>query len=286
MSGSLEATLFRRENATLIQLSGAIDEDNALQELVPRIQGRTAIINMSEVEHINDGGVRDWVKWLAVLDRAGVSVVLVECSPATIAKINMVDNFTGTGVVQSFYVPYYCARCETEKVLLCDVDEMRAAPTRAPTCRCDECDQVMEFDELADSYFRFLSDPSKLATTDLALVLQGIDPSPKERSRVRTRIPTRRPHSRAAPSIPSAPSLPSVPSLPSMRRGGDRTTAPGDPVATPVDVRHRAPTVEQSDVEPDEPAPIPAAERTPAGLWIALLIVAGLACAVGLYLAS
>ena len=45
-------------------------------------------------------------------------VVLSECSPAIVAQINLVNNFTGTGVVKSFYAPYFCPQCDREKVLL------------------------------------------------------------------------------------------------------------------------------------------------------------------------
>ena len=38
-----------------------------------------------------------------------------ECSPAIVAQINLVNNFTGSGVVKSFYVPYFCSECDEEK---------------------------------------------------------------------------------------------------------------------------------------------------------------------------
>ena len=35
-------------------------------------------------------------------------------------------------------------------------------PYKAPTCRCDECDGPMDFDDMPDSYFAFLSNTSKI----------------------------------------------------------------------------------------------------------------------------
>ena len=43
-------------------------------------------------------------------------------------------------------------------MLLMQVSEARQKkPFSAPACRCNTCDQLMEFDELESSYFRFLS---------------------------------------------------------------------------------------------------------------------------------
>ena len=92
--------------------------------------------------------------------------MLVECSPAIVAQINLVNNFTGTGVVKSFYVPYFCPECDEEKVLLVEASDMGPPPHEPPTCRCDECDLVMDFDDMPDSYFAFLSNQRKLAEPD------------------------------------------------------------------------------------------------------------------------
>ena len=100
------------------------------------------------------------------LEANGTRSVLVECSPAIVAQINLVNNFTGSGVVKSFYVPYFCPECDEEKVLLVEASDMGPPPHEPPTCRCDECDLVMDFDDMPDSYFAFLSNQRKLAEPD------------------------------------------------------------------------------------------------------------------------
>ena len=82
------------------------------------------MIDLGEIERINSCGVRDWVNWLSKLEVNGTRSVLVECSPAIVAQINLVNNFTGSGVVKSFYVPYFCPECDEEKVLLVDAGDM------------------------------------------------------------------------------------------------------------------------------------------------------------------
>ncbi len=158
--------------------------------------------------------------------------MLVECSPAIVAQINLVNNFTGNGVVKSFYVPYFCPECDEEKVLLVEASDMGPPPHEPPTCRCDECDLVMDFDDMPDSYFAFLSNQKKLAEPE------KINGAMKELGpRARSRRAARRGSSRARsqPSMVPPGSKPSVPSLPSIQRTSTqpaRTTSSG-PQSTP-----------------------------------------------------
>jgi hypothetical protein len=190
------------------------------------------VIDLGEIERINSCGVRDWVNWLSKLENNGTRSVLVECSPAIVAQINLVNNFTGNGVVKSFYVPYFCPECDEEKVLLVEAADMGPPPHEPPTCRCDECDLVMDFDDMPDSYFAFLSNQRKLvepdkingAMRDLGRGSEPDAPSNGPRNKVRSRA-----------SQPAIGAKPSVPSLPSLQRGGGPTPAQasnGRPYAT------------------------------------------------------
>ena len=166
MNPKFHAAVHQRDDVTYVKLGGVIDEDNELGELVDKIPNGTAVIDLGEIERINSCGVRDWVNWLSKLETNGTRSVLVECSPAIVAQINLVNNFTGSGVVKSFYVPYFCPECDEEKVLLVEASDMGPPPHEPPTCRCDECDLVMDFDDMPDSYFAFLSNQRKLAEPD------------------------------------------------------------------------------------------------------------------------
>src|SRR5690606_1042281 len=142
--------------------SGVIDEDNELADLHDKIPPGTVVIDLGEIERINSCGVRDWVNWLGKVEKGNTNVVLVECSPAIVAQINLVNNFTGNGTVRSLYGPYSCPECDEEKVLLVETADMGPAPHEPPTCRCDECDLMMDFDDMPDSYFAFLSNQKHL----------------------------------------------------------------------------------------------------------------------------
>ncbi len=215
MSQKFQAAVHHRDEVTFVKLSGVIDEDNELQDLTDKIPAGTAVIDLGEVERINSCGVRDWVNWLGTLEDANSKVVLVECSPAIVAQINLVNNFTGNGAVKSFYVPYFCPECDEEKVLLSEAADMGPPPHEPPTCRCDECDLVMDFDDMPDSYFAFLSTQTSVGDVEkVNAVITEFNPNDGEKSKIRSRVGS------TSLSGASMSSLPSVPSLPSISRTG------------------------------------------------------------------
>ena len=137
MNSKFQAAVTHGDDVTWVKLSGVIDEDNDLGSLAEKIGSGTAVIDVSEIERINSCGVRDWVNWLGRTEKNGASVVLVECSPAIVAQINLVNNFTGQGVVKSFYAPYFCPNCDIEKALLVETADVQGVrPFQAPSCRC------------------------------------------------------------------------------------------------------------------------------------------------------
>ncbi|MBP6628719.1 MAG: hypothetical protein KA297_04765 [Kofleriaceae bacterium] len=227
MSQKFQAAVNQREDVSYVKLAGVIDEDNQLGELVDQIPSGTAVIDLGEIERINSCGVRDWVNWLSRLEGQRTKVVLVECSPAIVAQINLVNNFTGSGVVKSFYVPYFCPECDEEKVLLVEATDMGPAPHEPPTCRCDECDLVMDFDDMPDSYFAFLGNSRRMAEPDkVHSAMRSLAPNKAGgddgKGKIRSRV--------SSPAITGgakSASLPSVPSLPSISRSTG--SAPGGP---------------------------------------------------------
>lgn len=228
MNQKFNAEVTQRDEITYIKLSGVIDEDNELGALVDRIGSGTSVIDLAEIERINSCGVRDWVNWLGRSEKKGADIVMVECSPAIVAQINLVNNFVGTGAVKSFYAPYFCPSCDLEKVLLVDMEEIFGQDRpKAPVCRCDECDGVMDFDDMEESYFAFIQ-TTRMAQLSSAVKSAMADLMPEESTgerKVRSRVSNvgsgvssggSGSGSGSMPSSVSLPSLPSVPSLPSL----------------------------------------------------------------------
>jgi hypothetical protein len=239
MSQKFQAAVHHRDDVSYVKLTGVIDEDNELGDLVDKIPPGTAVIDLGEIERINSCGVRDWVNWLGKLEGNATRVVLVECSPAIVAQINLVNNFTGSGVVKSFYVPYFCPECDEEKVLLVEAADMGPPPHEPPTCRCDECDLVMDFDDMPDSYFAFLSNQKKVAEPEkINGVIKEFAPSDGEKSKIRSRVGTTSLSGASVSSLPSVPSLPSISrtspgSSPSIRASGSAPKLPTSPGSNP-----------------------------------------------------
>ncbi|WP_428267838.1 hypothetical protein [Haliangium sp.] len=262
MSQKFQAAVHHRDDVTFVKLSGVIDEDNELTDLTEKIPAGTAVIDLGEVERINSCGVRDWVNWLSQIEAHGASVVLVECSPAIVAQINLVNNFTGAGIVKSFYVPYFCPECDEEKVLLVESADMGPPPHEPPVCRCDECDLVMDFDDMPDSYFAFLSNPKHLNPPENLNESLGEMPSGDvERSRIRARAGTGNVTGRGSvTSLPSVPSLPSIslPGAPVPQTGPHHSpfTNPGSGVTNP------------SAVGLSQPPPPPVASKSGALVYV------------------
>jgi anti-anti-sigma regulatory factor len=232
MNPKFQASVQSREDVTYVKLSGVIDEDNELGTLADKLGGGgTAVIDVSEIERINSCGVRDWVNWLGKAEKGGAHIVMVECSPAIVAQINLVNNFTGNGVVKSFYAPYFCPNCDLEKVLLVETRDMHGQqPFKAPSCRCDECDGPMDFDDMEESYFAFLGNAKKIVTDSrVDAVINEFTPTDGDR-KIRPRSGTTNPGANKSGGTATATgtgsnSLPSIPSLPSVRNTGSMSAA-------------------------------------------------------------
>jgi anti-anti-sigma regulatory factor len=169
MMSRLNVTVTESGEVSQVKLAGVIDEDNGLSELASKVTKNMLVVNVAEVVRINSCGVRDWVSWLNLLRKKGVALVLAECSPALMTQVHLVNNFVGGCAIFSFYAPYFCTACNAERMVLFEVAEMQRMPTpAAPTRRCDQCDQIMEFDDIEADYFSFLQ--TKQPVTDRALI--------------------------------------------------------------------------------------------------------------------
>ncbi len=164
MGSKFRSEVNSRDGVSTLKIAGVIDEDNELVPLESKLGGGPMLLDLGEIERINSCGVRDWVNWLGRIEKNGARLVFVNCSPAIVSQINLVHNFTASGIVKSFYAPYFCPRCKKEKLLRLEARDLaKSAPiAKAPTCRCDECDGVMDFDEMEESYFAFLNNAKKV----------------------------------------------------------------------------------------------------------------------------
>lgn len=230
MSRKFHASIQQASDLTYLKITGVIDEDNELYDLTDDVATGTLVIDQSDVERINSCGIRDWIRWLDSLKKRGVNVVLAECSPAVVSQINLIGNFIRNSSILSFYAPYFCPTCQTGKALLIDIDEVaESVHPRAPLCRCDECDGLMEFDDMEEIYFAFVATVSKARLTSEQHQAMDELSKPGRTSGGRKMLPrggsslaistgaSNEGNARGSFSTgASGPSLPSVPSLPAL----------------------------------------------------------------------
>lgn len=157
-SDKLHARLRASETYSFLKLRGVVDEDNSLDALVPRLSGDVLVVDTTDVVRINSCGVRDWVNWLSAVQKKGIKVVLIRCSPSIVNQINLVTNFSGHSVVHSFFAPYYCESCdrETQKIIQTDT-LLGGGAVHSPSFRCNDCGSALVFDDIEQSYFAFIN---------------------------------------------------------------------------------------------------------------------------------
>ena len=174
------------EDVTFLKVSGVVDEDNSLARSLKKIDGKTVIIDLSEITRINSCGVRDWVNWLNDLNAKGKQVILVRCSPCIVNQINLVNNFVGSGMVKSFFAPYYCPKCDIEQQKLLQVESFASMKLpAAPDSRGDGCNEAqcqMEFDDIEEAYVAFIPrNTGSVVDTKLTGHIESLSPTIRDR---------------------------------------------------------------------------------------------------------
>ncbi len=157
-SVALSWRIKERPGFTTVEFFGEIDENADFAELRRRLKG-AVVFHLAEVRRINSCGVREWVNF--VRDLPNVSdLTFTHCSPAIVTQLNMIYNFRGRAKVRSFYAPYICEACGHEDEKLIDVQsQFPSGPTEeVPEFRCEQCGELMEFDDLPERYLSFLSE--------------------------------------------------------------------------------------------------------------------------------
>ena len=156
---SKKLTIQKRDegNTTWLTLEGIIDENANFKDAFSGLQEKV-VFDLGGIDLINSCGVREWMHALQQLPKDS-QVQYVNCAPRIVEQINYVANFLGSGTVQSFYAPYFCAKCKKESNILLTGKELGSArPVKAPAEKCPTCKVAMEFDDIEEEYFSFLDE--------------------------------------------------------------------------------------------------------------------------------
>ncbi len=147
----------------LLVFEGVIDED----VVFPAVDTGTykkVFIDLKGVKSINSVGIREWLNWMKPLSEKA-QLVFMKAPKALVLQMNMVEGFLPkTGFVKSFYVPFYCERCDKEESVLFSVGQeielsrgaykVKFDIASAKLCAEQACE--MEMDASEAKYFQFL----------------------------------------------------------------------------------------------------------------------------------
>lgn len=136
-------------------LRGDFTEATRFDELLPAMVGRV-VFDTAQVTYMNSLGVRAWCEFLRQAPIQGYE--LHACSVPFILQASMVRDVLGRGTVTSFFAPFHCIGCDHQEERLIQTAALLAAGLEPPTFRCPRCGGALEFDDLPERYFAFLSD--------------------------------------------------------------------------------------------------------------------------------
>jgi hypothetical protein len=140
-------------------LSGAIDENAGLNELLGQARGGRLVLDLAGITFINSLGVRDWIRLQAAATAQGLNVELRRVAEVIVHQLNMIIATRGTARVTSFFAPYACDACGREDSLLVDAvaNAQGLAQLQPPPMTCPECGAQMAFNDFPERYFSFLT---------------------------------------------------------------------------------------------------------------------------------
>jgi anti-anti-sigma regulatory factor len=153
---AFQATIKTEMGATIIHLSGALDESATIPSDLPSTGG-DVYVDLQDMSYINSVGVRTWIRWIAEASRKN-RIFLIRC-PAVIVKnfSSIRGMLTKNTIVQSFYVPYYDEKQNhRNNVLYIRAQHFFEDGTiQAPLVK-DSTGVAMEPDVIEQTYFSFL----------------------------------------------------------------------------------------------------------------------------------
>lgn len=146
----------QENNALVISFTGALDEDVILAADLAE-NASDIKFDLKGITSVNSCGVREWIRWMVAVP-PNVSLEFYNTPKAIVDQMNMVASFQpARATVHSFFVPYFCDSCESQKNVLLTAGKEFSGPTvTLPAVSCEKCQSAMEPDIVESSYFKFL----------------------------------------------------------------------------------------------------------------------------------
>ncbi len=142
---------------------GAIDEDTDFPP-VDLNSVKKVVIDLNGIRAINSVGIREWLAWIRPVAQAA-TITLERCPKSMVLQFNMVDGFLPPKAkVSSFYVPYFCEKCDFEGSHLFTMGKDVTNGPNGPVINfnakaassCSDAACGIELDVSEAKYFQFL----------------------------------------------------------------------------------------------------------------------------------
>ena len=119
---------------------------------------KKVVLNLGGVERVNSAGLLGWMKFLARI-QARYTVSFSELGEALLEQAIIHTGVLGRpgSQVESFQVGYRCSRCDNVAFeVLLTTHYLDLEGFTPPARNCDDCETLMELDNLESSYTSFL----------------------------------------------------------------------------------------------------------------------------------
>lgn len=155
----LHITITQAAGATTFVFAGHLNESFD-QRLIPTASTRLVNFDLAGIEYVSSVGIREWVM-LVNHWSTHHQLQFHRCSIYFVDQMNMVPDCIGSATVHSVFAPYYrdCETCSGEKSRLIELAPSTSSATSfsIPELQCEQCEHLLEFDALDESYFSFLN---------------------------------------------------------------------------------------------------------------------------------
>ena len=140
-------------------MQGRFDESSDFGPLLVDLGSACHIdFKMEGVSYMSSAGVASWCLFLSKLS-SHTTYSFRNCSVAFVSSSALIPMVTGRGEVVSVQAPYYCRVCDREDTHLVESAIVHKAngALEAPILICHICANELEFDDLPERYFAFLT---------------------------------------------------------------------------------------------------------------------------------
>ena len=145
--------LTRTSDGPVLIFSGNMDQNFKFPDPASLRESKI-VMDFNALKLINSLGVRSFIQFTDGL--SGSELIYRNCPTILVNQFNMVKSMVTSRVrIESFYAPYFAPITEEELELLITPDEIQKG--KAPKRFHPESEEQLEFDDLEERYFFFLS---------------------------------------------------------------------------------------------------------------------------------